>query len=192
MRRISALILLCFSLSAMSTDDVLIHAGEQAVIEFRFEAPPVAENGEPVNFLILMAGGSYLNFTGQSRLYQTLLDGNTTLAVREAERGGGLKGVFVDETHPWEGVSLDFSSIQDGSIQGRLIVRPEFDQPGTQSRIRFSGRLITGHVDEDSPLSAGPVAEILSCRIEASIFRDRFSSDLPPPTAGLRDCSLGG
>lgn len=193
MRWTLALLLLGSSLIGHTADDVVIHAGEQAVIEFRFDAPPVADNGEPINFLVLAIGGSYVNFIGDSRLTQTLHDGAVPLGTREIGRGGGLSALFVTEDHPWEGVTLDFTSIQDGTINGRLVVRPDFDSVSTQTRIRFAGRLISGRLTDDEPLSPGPDAEIIACHIEAPIFRDRFSAEplLSPPNASHRDCGLG-
>jgi hypothetical protein len=192
--RLTIAILLAASIwPAQASENLVIHAGEQAVIEFRFDAPPLAENGEPVNFLVLSVGGSYVNFTGDSRLVQTLHDGAVALATREVGRGGGLAAMFVAEDNPFNGITMDFSSVQDGSIHGRLVVRPVFDPTLEQARIRFSGQLISGHLVDGSPLSPGPTAEIIGCQIEAPIFRDRFSADplAPPPGLGHRDCELG-
>lgn len=194
MRWIATLLIACFAWPAAAADEVVIRAGEQAVIEFRFDEPPLAANGEPVNFLSLSVGGSYVDFIGESRLVHTLHDGLTPLAVREVGRGGGLAALFVDDNNPLNGVTMDFSSVQDGSIQGRLVIRPDFDTVSTQARIRFAGQLISGRITDDEPSSPGPNAQIIGCHIEAPIFQDRFASPVPAAQAHAdhRECGLGG
>ncbi len=168
----------------------LISAGERAVIEFEFDAPPVASNGEPVNVLILSAGGAYVDFLGNSQLRQQLFDGSTLLASREALRMDGMSARFIDGTVPWSGVETPFPSIQDGSIAGRLLIEPQFDQPGFQSRIRLRGELLSGWVDEDGSFSPGPSAIINQCAIQSRLFADRFDGLTRDPLAGgsLRPC----
>jgi len=199
MRWIVASILIATGQLAVSGDDnglveveALVHAGERAVIHFHFDEPPVTDDGDPVNFLAFDVGGSYVDFLGESHLLQTLVDGNETIASREAERGEGLRALFVGEDAPWNGVETDFTRFEDGSIEGVLIVEPVFDQPSGQSRIRFGGRLATGRVIEHEGVQIGPNAIITSCRIEAPIFGDRFG-DEPYPVPGsqsYRDCTI--
>ncbi|MGY6588673.1 MAG: hypothetical protein ACXIUB_10375 [Wenzhouxiangella sp.] len=168
----------------------LISAGERAVIEFGFDGPPLADNGEAVNVLILSAGGSYVDFLGDSQLRQQLYDGPQLLASREAARLDGMTARFIDQSVPWTGVDTVFSSIQDGSIAGRLLIEPQFDQPGFQSRIRLRGELITGWVGDDGSFSPGPTATISQCAIQSRVFADRFDALARDPLSGgaLRPC----
>lgn len=171
--------------------DALIHAGERAVIRFHFEAPPVTEDGDPVNFLVLDVGGSYVDFLGDSWLLQSLMDGNELLAQREAQRGEGLRALFLGSDAPWSGVEMDFTRIEDGSIEGILVVEPVFNQRSGQSRIRFNGQLATGRVIEDEGVQPGPNPIVMSCQIESPIFGDRFG-DEPyglPGSQAYRDCA---
>lgn len=168
----------------------LISAGERAVIEFGFDGPPLADNGEPVNVLILSAGGAYVDFLGDSQLRQQLFDGANLLATREAARLDGMTARFIESSVPWSGVDTAFASIQDGSIAGRLLIEPQFDQPGFQSRIRLSGELISGWVGEDGSFSPGPSASISQCAIQSRLFADRFDTLSRDPLVGgtLRPC----
>ena len=186
------LILLLFlpGLALASGTTALISAGERAVIEFGFDSPPLADNGEPVNVLILSAGGAYVDFLGNSQLRQQLFDGPMLLATRQAARIDGMTARFIDEAVPWNGVDTTFASIQDGSIAGRLLIEPQFDQPGFQSRIRLRGELISGWVGEDGSFSPGPTASISQCAIQSRLFADRFDELSRDPLAGgsLRPC----
>ncbi len=169
--------------------DALIQAGERAVIRFHFDQPPVTEQGEPVNFLVLDVGGSYVDFLGDSRLHQSLHDGKRLLAVREAARGDGLRALFVGEDAAWNGVEADFSRIRDGSIEGVLIVEPKYARRSVQSRIQFSGRLTSGRAISGEGVQPGPSAVVTSCRIEAPIFGDRFDPEVATNIGpGFRDC----
>lgn len=159
--------------AAVADSEVLIFPGEEAVIHFRFQEPPVSDEG-PVNFLAFAAGGSYVDFLGDSLIEQTVRDGNTPLAVREAFRHNGMTGLFVSEDSPWSGVEMDFETISDGSIEGVLVVRPTFEAGSDQSRIRFRGRLVTGTATGENSFAPGPDAEIISCFIDAPVFSDRF------------------
>ncbi len=198
MRWIVAAILIATGQLAVSDDnnglievEALVHAGERAVIRFHFDEPPVTDNGDPVNFLVLDVGGNYVDFLGDSYLLQTLIDGTETIGSRETERGEGLRALFVGKDSPWQGVEIDFTAIEDGSIEGVLIVEPVFDQRSGQSRIRFGGQLTTGRVIEGEGAQPGPDAVVTSCRIEAPIFGDRFG-DEPYPLPGsqsYRDCA---
>jgi hypothetical protein len=198
MRWIVAAILLVIGQAAVSGEengeievDALVHAGERAVIRFHFEAPPVTDEGDPVNFLVLDVGGSYVDFLGDSQLLQSLHDGAELLATREAMRGDGLRALFIDSDVPWNGVEVDFTRIRDGSIEGVLVIEPVYDQRSGQSRIRFNGRLATGRVIENEGAFAGPSPVVTSCRIEAPIFGDRFG-DEPyhlPGSQSYRDCA---
>lgn len=171
--------------------NALIDAGERAVIRFHFDRPPLTDQGEPINYLVLDVGGSYVDFLGGSRLQQSLLDGNELLAVRQAERGDGMRALFVGEDAAWSGVETDFSRIGDGSFEGVLIVEPKFAQRSGQSRIQLAGRLSSGRVISGEGVQSGPDAVVTSCRIEAPIFGDRFDPDAAPIIGpGFRDCAL--
>lgn len=199
MRWIVAAILLVTGQAAVSDDDdglieidARVEAGERAVIRFHFDAPPVTEDGDPVNYLVLDVGGSYLDFLGESLLLQSLHDGGELLAMREAMRGDGLRALFVDEDVPWNGVEVDFSTVQDGSIEGILVVEPVYDQRSSQSRIRFNGQLVTGRVTESDSARPGPSPVVTSCRIESPVFGDRFDDQAYqlPGSQSFRDCAL--
>jgi len=186
-------VLLFTPMALLAVDDVVIYPGEQAVIHFEFDEPPVTDQGDPINFMAFKVGGSYVDFLGESTLEQVVRDGNQPLAMREAFRENGMSALFVSEDAAWSGEIMDFESVQDGSIQGVLVIRPVFDVGSVQSRVRFRGSLVTGRAVEDEDAAAGPDARIIDCYVDAPVFGDRFETlpELPRSSHGPRECGFG-
>ncbi len=194
MRWIAAAAMLAAFAHAQAEEEVILYPGEEAVIHFQFSEPPESDAG-PVNFLALRIGGSYVDFLGQSQLEQRVIDGDQPLVERVVLRENGMSALFVSEDAPWSGEVMDFETIEDGSIEGRVVVRPVFDEGSDQSRIRFSGQLVTGTATGEGEFEPGPAAEITGCFVDAPVFGDRFEvvpqlpRSLPEPEP--RECTFG-
>ena len=141
----------------------LILPGEKLVIEFHFSSPPIAFFGADTDMLVV-SGGS--NSNAAHPIEVSLFNGNTLLGtvITPFRSSWG----FVAPTSLWTGievVTIDFTSISDGSIQGRFELVPQFTGPSDFLNVSLS--FDVGHAQNDigSRINAVPAPTIDSVSV---------------------------
>jgi hypothetical protein len=125
-----------------------ISPGQEAIISFHFDGPPIQEQRLPNLLEFLIGGGTPLSVTSTT---YSLYDGNTFLG---GETRTGMSNIAGEGFRSFDNaitnylfgpdVAVDFSSIRAGTIQGRLIYAPSFTNPspGDYENIEFELYLI--------------------------------------------------
>jgi hypothetical protein len=125
-----------------------IKPGEEAIISFHFDGPPIMGGRLPNLLELLIGGGTPLSVSSTS---YSLYDGNLFLGgvTRPGMFSVGGEG-FRSSDNPitdylfGPDVPVDFSSIRTGTIQGKLVYTPSFTEPAPadQENIEFELYLI--------------------------------------------------
>ena len=125
----------CFAGSSLAQNYYTLLPGQEAIVSFHFNGSTLA-NGNVPDLLAVEIGcgvpfGSHISGTAYS-----LLDGTTLLGTVTRSEPYSLAGqAFRSLENPLPGftpapsVPVDFSSIRDGSIQGRFVYEPLFTDP---------------------------------------------------------------
>jgi hypothetical protein len=134
---------LSFGNTAAAVVYYTINPGEEAIISFHFDAPPIQGGREPDLLLLLIGGSTALSLSSTT---YSLWDGNTLLGSLLRTDMTSFNGqAFRSFDNPNPGylvgpsVPVDFSSIRAGTIQGRLVYTPAFTSPaaGDHANIEF-------------------------------------------------------
>lgn len=120
-------LLLVLGAAPLGAQVLLVHAGEAAEYQFHFDSPPMTSDG-PADFLTFFGGGG-LNTLSPFSLTISLYDGVNLLGSADVPSVGQMWTTFKDPSSPFDYntvVDVDFSSIADGTIDGRLVFTPRF------------------------------------------------------------------
>jgi hypothetical protein len=127
----------CFASSGLAQNYYTLLPGQEAIISFHFNGPTIV-NGNVPDLLALEIGGGVPFGSHISGTAYSLLDGTALLGTATRSEPYSLAGqAFRSLENPLPGftpapsVPVDFSSIRDGSIQGRLVYEPLFTNPTT-------------------------------------------------------------
>jgi hypothetical protein len=158
------LIILGESAPALRAQSIL--PGQKLVIDFSFSAPPIAQDGQPIDFVYFLAGASFIDFTGSVtfRLYDgtTLLGSATTFDHRADWRFAPANSDWIDAAT----TIVDFDSIADGTIQGRFEFVPKFLNPGPNSSVFVGGfSVITGDAISPGQYWSGPAPSSITSQV---------------------------
>ena len=125
----------CFASSSLAQNYYTLLPGQEAIISFHFNGSTIV-NGNVPDLLALEIGCGVPFGSHVSGAAYTLLDGTTLLGTATRSEPYSLAGQAfrsvenpLPEFTPAPSLPVDFSSIRDGSIQGRVVYEPLFANP---------------------------------------------------------------
>ena len=125
----------CVATSSLAQNYYTLLPGQEAIISFHFNGATMV-NGNVPDLLALEIGCGVPFGSHVSGAAYSLLDGTTMLGAATRSEPYSLDGqAFRSLENPLPGftpapsVPVDFSSIRDGSIQGRIVYEPLFTDP---------------------------------------------------------------
>ena len=188
---ISRLLLCGIFIYASTAQAIVITPGEKLVFDFGFSEVPTVVNSSSTNLSPNLLNFSFLGSrTGYPSSFgpttYKLFDGNTLLSEHtsstwSASNYKSLDNPFDTFVFGGENQTIEFSTIQDGTIQGRFEYIPSFNNPGPDDRIDiniFPMLYWQGYEDGGSLFTAPEISNINVSQIS----NDQLIFDIPRET----------